>query len=756
MARSHVDAAGGVAARRPLVWSKLQAPVPRRCVSRPALLDLCTGARRKLTLIRAPAGWGKSTLVADWHASDEETRPFAWLALDRDDNDPVRFWTYLIEALRTQHPAAGARSLAPLQAPRVDVITDVLPVLSAEVATLPGRIVLVLDDYHLVTNPEIDDSLAFFVEHLPQALELVLASRSEPPLPLARLRARGELVEIDAQQLSFSNQEADLLLNTLHGLGLDHEAVTRLRDRTEGWVAGLYLAALTLRGRADADSFIQAFAGDDRLVVDYLSAEVLAGQPQEIRTFLLRTSILDRFRAPLCDAVTGRLDSRRLLRELESSNFFLVPLDTKRDWYRYHHLFGELLREELRLVEPEHIHALHRRACDWHRDFGSPSEAIRHATAAGDIADASELILGHWLEARDRARLATLLAWLDGLPPAAVTGDPRLCLVRASTLQEVGRVDEANDWLDAAERGEALDSLLAGPDSVATGIAACRAINQYFLGDASGIRDTVTPVIDRQVDGSGYWRSALLTTLGTALFAAGRDEDAALALDRAVSAAEESKHALALIHALGWSAAVHAENGESGRSEQVVRRIEALLGEQTGLVAYYGAAMACIARGMHHERRGRLPLAEEEVSRGTDLARRGDAMFEQVYGLTAHARLKGRLGDRRGATHLLIQAREALGACVDPGSLPERVARAEADLRVTGRRAAPTPYPEDLSDRERAVLRLLQTDLNQREIGNQLYVSFNTVKTHIKSIFRKLGVSTRHDAVRRARDVGLL
>ncbi len=754
MARGHVDAPGG-AEVRPLVWSKLQAPVPRGRVSRPALLELCTGAPRKLTLIRAPAGWGKSTLLADWHASEAETRPFAWLGLDRGDNDPVRFWTYLIEALRTQHPAPGVGSLAPLLAPRVDVITDVLPVLGAELATMPHRIVLVLDDYHLVTNPEIDDSLAFFVEHLPQALELVLASRSEPPLPLARLRARGELVEIDAQQLSFSSEETNLLLNGLHGLGLAHEAVERLRDRTEGWVAGLYLAALTLRGRADAEAFVQDFAGNDRHVVDYLSAEVLAGQPEEIRTFLLRTSILDRFRAPLCDAVTERDDSRRLLRELESSNLFLVPLDTRREWYRYHHLFGELLREELRLVEPDGVQSLHRRAADWHREFGSPSEAIRHATAAGDIADASELILGHWLEARDRARLETLLAWLDGLPSGTVIADPRLCLVRATTLQEVGRVDEATHWLEAAGRGEALDSMMAGPDSVATGIAACRAINQYFLGDAPGIRDTATPAIDHQADGSGYWRSALLTTLGTALFAAGRDEDAAVALERAVSSAEESGHALALIHALGWSAVVHVENSEPDRSEQVMRRIESLFAEQAGLAAYYGAAMAHIARGIHHERRGRLTHAEAEVARGTELARRGDAKFEQVYGLAAHARLKGRLGDHGGATQLLIEAREALAACVDPGVLPGLVARTEQDLRVTTRRTTPMPYTEDLSDRELAVLRLLPTSLTQREIGDRLYVSFNTVKSHTKSIFRKLGVTTRPDAVRRARDIGL-
>ncbi len=228
------------------VLAKLQAPVPRERVSRPALLDLCNGHRRKLTLVRAPAGWGKSTLLADWHASTDETRPFAWLALDQADNDPATFWTYVIEALRTQQAVSGDRSLATLQAPRVDVITDVLPELYAELDTLPHDVVLVLDDYHLVTNPEIDESLAFFVEHLPRPSRSSLASRSEPPLPLARLRARGDLVEIVAQELGFSDEEAGLLLNDLHGLGLDDRAVSAAARAHRG------MAGRPLPGGADA------------------------------------------------------------------------------------------------------------------------------------------------------------------------------------------------------------------------------------------------------------------------------------------------------------------------------------------------------------------------------------------------------------------------------------------------------------------------------------------------------------------------
>jgi LuxR family maltose regulon positive regulatory protein len=743
-------------AARPLIQSKLEAPVPRQRVSRRELLELCAGPPRKLTLIRAPAGWGKSTLLADWHALESETRPFAWVALDAGDNDPVRFWTYVIHALRTLDASAGEVSLPMLRAPRVSVVNDVLPALCNELAALPHQVVLVLDDYHLVGNAEIDEGLSFFLEHLPQTLELVLSSRSEPALPLARLRARGELAEIDARQLRFSEDEADLFLNDLHGLGLDRADVIRLRELTEGWAAGLYLATLTIRARASAHEFIEAFAGDDRHVVDYLSSEVLAGLPEEMRSFLLHTSVLERLCASLCDAVTDRPGSVRMLHELERSNFFLIPLDTKREWYCYHQLFGELLRNELALAEPEHARTLHRRASAWHREHGDPSEAIHHATAAGDAADASELILRHWIEFRNEARLETLLAWLDDLAPETVTGDARLCLVRASTLQEVGRIAEADQWLEAAAWGAAGGSLLAGPASVASGVAASQAINQYFLGDVSGIAETARPALELEEAGSNYWRSALLTTFGVSVFLGGEGRIASALLDEAVTSSEASGHSLALIHALGWSAVVHAEIGESGRADRVLDDTEALRQRQPGLTKYFGMSMSHVARGKLLERQGRLREADETLARGIELARRGNAKFDLSYGLLTHAGVKGGLGDRRAAKDMLREARQAAEACVDPGVLPELVARVERRLRLVSSRATRTPYEEDLSDRELAVLRLLATDLTQREIGEALYVSFNTVKTHVKSIFRKLGVATRPDAVSRARELRLL
>ena len=283
---------------RPLIKSKLEAPVPRQRVPRQELLELCTGPSRKLTLIRAPAGWGKSTLLADWCALESETRPFAWVALDGSDNDPVQFWTYLIHALRTLDSHAGEVSLPMLRAPRVSVIDDVLPTLCNELTALPHEVVLVYG--RLPPGGERGDRRGFVVllEHLPQTLSLVLSSRSEPALPLARLRARGELTEIDAQQLRFSNEEADRFLNELHGLDLERGDVVRLRELTEGWAAGLYLATLTIRGRASPHEFIEAFAGDNRHIVDYLSAEVLTGLPDEMRGFLLHTSMLQRLCGP--------------------------------------------------------------------------------------------------------------------------------------------------------------------------------------------------------------------------------------------------------------------------------------------------------------------------------------------------------------------------------------------------------------------------------------------------------------------------
>ena len=446
----------------------------------------------------------------------------------------------------------------------------------------------------------------------------------------------------------------------------------------------------------------------------------------------------------------------RVLHELERSNLFLIPLDTRREWYGYHHLFRELLRHELAFEEPEHVNVLHRRASAWHREHGDPSEAVHHATAAGDVADTSELILRYWIEFRNEARLETLLAWLDGLPPLTVSADPRLCLVRATTLQEVGRIAEAGEWLDAAAKGVAEATFDGDLTAVAAGVAASQSINQYFLGDVSGMAGTARPALELEEGASDYWRSALLTTYGVSRFLGGDGQAASVLLDEAVSLSESSSHSLAQIHALGWCAVVHAELGDVARADGVLRAADALLRREPGLANYIGMSMTHVARGALLERQGHWAEADEALDRGTELARRGNAKFDHCYGLLTQARVKAALDDRSAAADMVDEARRVADACVDPGILSELVAKADPGRQVPPTRVARTAYDEELSERELAVLRLLRTELSQREIGEALYVSFNTVKTHVKSIYRKLDVATRPDAVWRARELDLL
>lgn len=761
MAGSPTDATGPVLPA--LVWSKLQAPVSRRHVLRPALVALCSRPDARLVLVRAPAGWGKSTLLADWSTSASETRAFCWVSLDRGDNDPVRFWTYLIQALRTRHPSVGTRSLDILAAPRADVVTDVLPELFTELAGLDEPAVLVLDDYHLVTNPAVDAALSYLVEHLPDRLCVAVASRSEPGLPLARMRARGQLVEVGADKLAFTEDEASSLLNDLNALGMTASDVRRLHARTEGWAAGLYLAALSMRGHPDPASLVDQFTGTDRHVVDYLSAEVIAGQPTEIREFLRATAHLTRLSADLCDAVTGRDDAALTLRGLEAANTFLVPLDNRREWYRYHHLFAELLKQELPLGA-EARHLVHRRAADWYDTRGLGSDAIRHATAAGDVDGAARLILTYWPEARDRARLETLVTWVEGLPRAAVRADPRLCLVLATTLQEMGRLDEADRWLAVADEAPMPRDAAAGPASLAAGIAACRAINCYFRGDATGIMSAAGRVSEHAMPddpvtefGDVYWSSALFTTLGAASFVVGRTADSEQMLRHALRTGRDSGHHLALVHALGWYAVVQLERGCAAEARQAVEDAESLVEAHPGLEAYFGAALVHVAGAVlaATDRPG-SPAAESAARRGIELARRGRARFEIAMGYLLLADILTGTGRRTDARAALEEARRTLEQCPDPGRLPALVA--DHTRRVGGPAPSPAslPFGEVLSDRELAVLRLLRTSLSQREIGEEMHLSFNTVKTHVKSIFRKLDVTTRQAAVDKAQDLGLL
>ena len=431
----------------PLLRTKLVVPGSPRLVVRESLIaPLSEGVSLPLTLVYGPAGSGKTMLVAQWAASAREERPVAWLSLEADDNDPARFWMYVIAALRSVGPGIGEAALAMLRAPGVNLVAEALPALINELADGSEQFVLVLDDYHSIEDERIHGGMASLIEHLPTTLRIVMTSRAEPPLRVGTLRARAQLNEIGAGQLRFSLSEAESMLNDVHGLELTASAVKRLHDRTEGWAAGLYLAVLSMRGRDDASSFVASFTGSDRRVVDYLAAEVLHEQGDLELDFLLHTSVLDRFCAPLCDAITGAGDSRAKLDRVERANYFLIPLDPGHEWYRYHHLFGELLRHELERREPGRATDLHRLAGRWFLDAGMVSEAIGHLTAAGELDAASELIDDHWLEFTNAGQRETVSRWMDQLPRGYIVNDGRLCLAQARTALTVGERAEVLRW----------------------------------------------------------------------------------------------------------------------------------------------------------------------------------------------------------------------------------------------------------------------------------------------------------------------
>ncbi|MEP6979197.1 MAG: LuxR C-terminal-related transcriptional regulator [Nakamurella sp.] len=457
----------------PLLDTKFHRPRRRPGgVARPRLtVRLDGGMDAALTLVSAPPGFGKTMLLAEWLALQaSDGRAAAWLSLDHRDNDAAVFWTYLVTAVSNAAPGVGEGALAILQSPQPRA-EAVLSSLLNDLTAVPNHVVLVLDDYHVIDNREVHDGMTFLLEHLPERLHVVIAARADPVLPLARLRARGELVEIRATDLRFTRDEAAAYFAGAAGSALSPGEVAALERRTEGWIAALQLAALSMQGRDDVGAFIADFAGDDRYIVDYLAEEVLNRQPEDIRRFLMQTSILDRLSAPLCDAVTGRDDGRSMLATLEQRNLFLVALDDRRRWYRYHQLFADVLQSRLLEAGSESVDDLHRRAGRWFEASGEPSEAIRHAMAAGDhqrVADLAErAILGMGRARRE----ATVLGWLEALPDEVVRARPVLLVGFAGSLLMVGRIDGVEDRLrDAELLLDELNRVPAGPGAPLTGV----------------------------------------------------------------------------------------------------------------------------------------------------------------------------------------------------------------------------------------------------------------------------------------------
>jgi LuxR family maltose regulon positive regulatory protein len=679
----------------PLLQTKLNVPqVRRELVRRPRLtsrLDDALQAGRKLTLLSAPAGFGKTTLLSEWIGG---APPVAWVSLDGRDNDPARFWAYLLTALDGVWPGAVREAKALLHAPQPPPIEAVVTVLLNEIVAASGAegaeappCVLILDDYHLIQNPAIHQGLAFLLDHLPPQMHLLISSRADPTLPLARLRARDQLTELRTDDLRFSAEEAAAFLKQVMGLSLSAEDVAVLETRTEGWIAGLQLAALSVQRRdaAQIAEFVAAFSGSHRLVLDYLVQEVLQQQPPVVQKFLLKTSILERLTGPLCDAVLGiraseTRDSRRqvaesrvyeltnsrlMLEQLEAANLFIVPLDDERRWYRYHRLFADLLRDRLQQARPDEVPELHRRAAAWYRQERLTPEAVGHALAAADFELAANLIKESademlWM----RGEVATLCGWLEMLPEALVRDRPGLCLVHAWALFLGAQFEAVEARVRDAEAALARLSL---PDparqAVAEQLIVMRAMLANFRGDIPRTVELSRQALDRVAEDNLMLRAALASNLGGAYMGIGDLVAAGEVFAEAARLYQATGKLFVTLLSTAYLGDVLMAQGHLRQAEETFRRTLALAGERGGAQSF-SARLAQVGLGRLENEWNKLGEAESRLTVHLEASQRlGDEQIGPgpqllVDGYRALARVLQARGEGAGAWAMLDRAEQ--------------------------------------------------------------------------------------------------
>jgi LuxR family maltose regulon positive regulatory protein len=734
------------------IEAKLHPPGARdEWVERSGLITALARTVAKLVLVDAPAGFGKTTLVAQWRSSPAETRPFAWVSLDRGDGDPGRLWWYVVSALIRACPQIdGEAILTELRVQAPEFPGSVLPMLANELAALQAPVVLVLDDYHVIRERSCHEQLEFLLLHLPPTAQIVLITRADPPLPLARLRAAGEMAEIRARELRFTAAEAAELLRAVAGAQLGEADLRQLMERTEGWPAGVYLAAVSLRGHPSPPAFIRQFTGNNRFIVDFLAEEVLSRQPAEIQQFLARTSILARFCAPLCDAVTGASGAAGIIEVLERENLFLVPLDDNRQWYRYHHLFAQLLRSRLGRTEPAVVTTLHERASAWHEAAGSTEEAVHHALAAGDAARAVAMIARCWHRYVDKGRTATVRGWMQALGDDRIARHPLAAHCAAWAAGLSGDRREVRRWLPVLDTGNYDGPLPDGMRSLESSAALLRA-SFGFDGLPVMLGAARTAATLERDPASPYFALAR-AALGFCHLLSGDHEAAVPPLEEAVRS--EASLQLIRMFSMAVLAMVLVAEGRLPKAREYAHTARDLviggdLGRLPQTVMAYAATAAVYAA------EGRFDAALRELEPVLDLRRKtaGLGPWSTIVPTLLLARIRLELGDAAGAAALADEAREVLAALPD-GTEALRAHLADLDKRIA-RPARQVRDAEPLTEREVAVLRMLGGSLSLREIGHELYVSSNTVKTHTQAIYRKLGVSSRHDAVIRGKRLGI-
>ncbi len=637
----------------PLVLTKVQLPRLRSSlVLRSRLLQrLQEGMHGPLTLLSAPAGFGKTTLLTSWlHTNDVSG---AWFSVEVEDNDPVRFFTYLLTALQGHEQRLGNDLLPLLQSGGPGSLETVLALLINEVTSWPGpRLVLILDDYHVITTQAIHQALAYLVEHLPSHLHLVIATRADPPLPLARLRARGHLVELRATDLRFAPQEAEQFLHQVMSLDLSVQESGFLQSRTEGWIAGLQFAALALQGRTEIAAFLAAFSGSHRFVLDYLSEEVLARQTPALLSFLLSTSILERLSGSLCDAVTEQNDSQTTLEALERANLFVVSLDDERHWYRYHHLFAEVLRNRLQQSQPELIPVLHQRASFWFEQHGSLVEAVQHALAAHDVELAARLIERIALPAILQGQFSTVSRWLKALPEVLVQTRPFLCIPYAAVLVLSNQFEIASVYLQEVERSVQKELSAEQTQTIRGWVLTLRANIALFSGDIAQAVFLAQQALEVLPEVEVLPRADAFSTAIRAYLVSG---DVTPATEREVTAAVAFVRASSILFATVGSmtllARLHVLQGKLRQAaatyaqvEQVVPRPELLHTFLTSLFYYF--SLGDLLREWNQ-----LEEAERHLLQGMALVKEKPTLepFVVQLGYTTLARLQQARGNSRDA-----------------------------------------------------------------------------------------------------------
>jgi LuxR family maltose regulon positive regulatory protein len=690
-----------------LLATKLHVPGPQPgFVGRPRLVEaLDKGLARGLILVCAPAGFGKTALLADWVRRGD--RPVAWLSLDAGDNDPTRFWRHVVAALGRVRPGIAEEAGPLLGPPAPPSFVGLVTALINDLAAQPGggEVLLVLDDYHLIDTQPVHESLMFLLEHLPPALKLVLASRADPPLSLARLRARGRLAELRAADLRFTAGEAAALLHESAGTGLPGEAVAALAARTEGWAAGLQLAALSLRGRPDVAVFVADFSGSHRYILDYLTGEVLDRQPEQVREFLLETSVLERLSGGLCDAVTGRDDGQAMLEQVEQAGLFLVPLDEVRGWWRYHHLFADLLRARLRQQRPGRVAPLHRAAAAWSQEHGLADDAVRHALGAGDPAWAARLIEQHFdATLYLRSEGATAQRWLAALPAELVQSRPRLLLAQVLLAATLGRAEAMEPPLDAAERALAgaacaIDEPFAPSAgkaaSMLANIPAQIALHRSFLAQLRGDAEDTAAFASQALAELGD-DEQLLSSIGQGLLAAadwlrGRLADAERAFVSSIAGWHAGQPISWGIYQLGQVQRAQGRLDAAADTYQKTLDIAAVSGRPPAPPA----GPALVGLGELAYQRNELDSALRQVTEGITLCRQFLYPAPLATGLVTLAWIRQARGDPGGARQAMSEAGQAaLGPAVTGLLNPVPAQRARL-LLAQGDVAAATDWTKE-------------------------------------------------------------